>query len=192
MTERSGASREGRGAHRRPPSTDAGRASPAAAVAAVASLVLGGCIYGFSGGGGLPAHIETLAVPPVENQTTQVTLTDRLFEALLDMAQGRLGAQLASENQADAIVRAAITGYDDRALSFQAQEGRGANVFQRQVTIRASVEIYDASRDGLLWSSRSLTGIGEYAPEEESEDVGRALAIRNLIDKIVNGAQSQW
>lgn len=157
-----------------------------------AAMVLSGCLYGFSGGGGLPSHIETLAVPPVENRTTQVALTDRLFEGLLDMVQGRLGGQLASENQADAIVRTTITGYDDRALSFQAQEGQGANVFQRQVTIRASVEIYDVVRDQLLWTSNSVRGVGEYAPENESEDVGRALAIQNLIDQIVNGAQSQW
>lgn len=155
-------------------------------------LSAGGCVYGFSGGGGLPEHIQTVAVPPVQNETPQVEITDQLYQSLLEAVRGRLGAQLASEGQADAIVRATVTGYDDQALNFQAREGQGADVFQRRVTVRASVEIYDVTRDEILWSSASVTGAGEYAPEEETDAAGRLVAIQNIIDKIVNGAQSQW
>lgn len=155
-------------------------------------LLLGGCVYGFSGGGGLPEHIQTVAVPPVQNETPQVELSDRLFDALLEAIRGRLGAQLASEGDADAIVRATIAGYDDRAMNVQGREGQGAEVFQQQVSIRASVEIYDATRDEILWSSTSVTGNGEYAPGEETDEVGRRVAIQNIVDKIVSGAQSQW
>ena len=162
------------------------------AILVVSPLVLGGCVYGFSGGGGLPDHIQTVAVPPVENETPQVELTDQLFQSLLETVRGRLGAQLASEGQADAIVRATITGYDDQALNFQARQGQGAEVFQRRVTIRVNVEIYDVTRDQTLWSSSSVTGAGEYAPADETDAVGRQVAIQNVIDKIVNGAQSQW
>lgn len=158
----------------------------------VVLLSTGGCVYGFSGGGGLPEHIRTVAVPPVQNETPQVEITDQLYQSLLEAMRGRLGAQLASEGQADAIVRATITGYDDQALNFQAREGQGAEVFQRRVTVRASVEIYDVTRDEMLWSSGSVTGAGEYAPEEETDATGRLVAIQNIIDKIVNGAQSQW
>lgn len=155
-------------------------------------LLLGGCVYGFSGGGGLPEHVRTVAIPPVENQTSQFALVDDFTSQVTEAVTGRLGAQLAAENQADAIVRATITGYDDEALNFEAQEGQGAQVFQRRVSIRASVEIYDVARDRAIWSSQSVTGSGEYAPENETEDTGRRLALENLVQKIVNGAQSQW
>lgn len=155
-------------------------------------LILGGCVYGFSGGGGLPEHVRTVAIPPVENQTSQFALVDDFTSQVTEAVTGRLGAQLAAENQADAIVRATITGYDDEALNFEAQEGQGAQVFQRRVSIRASVEIYDVTRDRAIWSSQSVTGAGEYAPESETEDTGRRLALENLVQKIVNGAQSQW
>lgn len=155
-------------------------------------LVLAGCMYTFSGGGGLPERIKTVAVPPVENETPQVELTDRLYQSLLETVRGRLGAQLASEAEADAIIRATITGYDDQAMNFQAREGRGAEVFQRRVTIRASAEIYDQVRDSVLWRGGSVTGQGEYAPDQETDEAGRMLAIENLVDKIVSGAQSQW
>ncbi len=153
---------------------------------------LGGCMYGLSGGGGLPENVQTVAIPPIQNETSQFALVDAFTTQLTDAMTGRLGAQLAAENQADAIVRATITGYDDQALNFEAQEEQGAQVFQRRVTIRASVEIYDVARDRAIWSSQSVTGAGEYAPESETEETGRRLALENLIQKIVNGAQSQW
>lgn len=155
-------------------------------------VLLGGCVYTFSGGGGLPDHIETVAVPPVENETAQVELTDRLYQALLETVRGRLGAQLASESEADAIVRATVTGYDDQAMNYQAREGQAADVFQRRVTIRIRAEIYDQTREEMLWSSGSVMGQGEYAPDQETDEAGRSLAIEDVVEKIVNGAQSQW
>jgi len=163
-----------------------------AAFSLLLPLTLGACLYGFSGGGGLPSHVQTVAIPPIQNETSQFALVDEFTSQLTDAMTGRLGAQLAAENQADAIVRATITGYDDQALNFEAQQGQGAQVFQRRVSIRASVEIYDVARDRAIWSSQSVTGEGEYAPEDETEDAGRRLALENLVQKIVNGAQSQW
>jgi hypothetical protein len=37
-----------------------------------------------------------------------------------------------------------------------------------------------------------VNGVGEYAPDTESEEVGQDLALENLIQKIIDGAQSQW
>ncbi len=85
-----------------------------------------------------------------------------------------------------------LTGYDDQAMSFEAREGVGAEVFQRRVTLVASVEIVDHVRDETLWSSGSVRGTGEYAPEQESEETGIELALENLLQKIIDGAQSQW
>lgn len=166
---------------------------PAALLPLLLPVALTGCLYGFSGGGGLPSHISTVSVPPVVNETNQFALTDPFTRLLQDAIRGRLGGQLAAEDRADAIVRATITGYDDQALDFQQRgEGQAAQVFQRRVTIRASVEIYDRLREEAIWESSSVSGTGEYAPEQESEEVGRQLAMENLIQKVVNGAQSQW
>lgn len=163
-------------------------------VAAVlaAALVLTGCLYSFSGGGGLPSHIETVYVPPVGNETTRFALTERVTQGLLEAVRGRLGAQVAGEAGADAVVQVSLTSFSDDAMSFEAREGEGAEVFQRRVTVTASAEIYDQVNDRPIWSSSSLRGSGEYAPEQENQDVGVDLALENLIQKIVDGAQSQW
>ena len=44
----------------------------------VGALASGGC-YGFSGGGGLPSHMNTAFVPPVQNDTPRFTLTERIM-----------------------------------------------------------------------------------------------------------------
>lgn len=155
-------------------------------------MVLSGCLYSFSGGGGLPSHVETVYVPPVTNETTRFALTEQLTQGLLEAVRGRLGAQVAGENAADAVVEVTLTRFDDEAMSFEAREGEGAEVFQRRVSISGSAEIYDRVNDRAIWSSSSIRATGEYAPEEEIQQVGIDLALENLIQKIVDGAQSQW
>jgi hypothetical protein len=137
-----------------------------------------GC-YSFSGGGGLPSHIKTAYVEPAENQTTRFGISEVLTQQLLEAAQDRLGLMLAAEEQADAVIRVTVSRYSDQAVNFQAEEGVGANVFTRRITVTATVEILDIVN-------------GEYQPDVQTEDEGTALALENLVQKIVDGAQSQW
>ena len=99
----------------------------------VAALASGGC-YGFSGGGGLPSHMHTAFVPPVQNDTPRFTLTERMTQSLLDAVRSKLGLQLAAQDEADLIVTARITRYSDVALNFDAREGETTQVFQRRIT----------------------------------------------------------
>ncbi len=158
----------------------------------VAALAFIGCgVYTFTGGGGLPRHIDSIAILPFENQTTQFTLTQELTQALQDDVPGRLGLDFADENTADAVLRGTITRYDERAVNFQADPG-GPQVFQRRVDITVSVELYDRKEDRVIWRSSALGASGEYLPDSQSEEAGRQLAIENLVQKIIDGAQSQW
>ncbi len=154
-------------------------------------LVLAACNYGFAGGG-LPPNINDVYVTPIENRTTQFSLTDPFTQGLLDAVRSRLGVQLASRDNADAEIRAELTRYIDQASNFAGREDVGAEVFQRRVSITARVEIVDLASNEIVWSGTSVNGVGEYAPDTESEEVGQELALENLIQKIIDGAQSQW
>ncbi len=155
-------------------------------------MFAGGCgPYSFTGGGGLPGHVGSIAILPFDNQTTQFTLTQEITQALLDEVPGRLGLRPADEATADAILRGTIVRYIERATNYQEEPG-GPTVFQRRVTITISAEIYDAKEDQVLWEARSLSAFGEYLPDSQSEQEGRDLAIDNLIQQILDGAQSQW
>ena len=157
-----------------------------------ALCVLSACNYTFSGGGGLPSHVKTIYVAPIDNQTTQFALTEKFTTQLLDAATGKLGAQLGAEESADATITTTLTRYDDTAVNFASQEGVGAEVFQRRIRLSARVEIIDNTRNEIIWSGASVTGIGEYTPETELELRGQELAIEDLVQKILDGAQSQW
>ncbi|MDT8437001.1 MAG: DUF4136 domain-containing protein [Gemmatimonadota bacterium] len=160
-------------------------------VVVAAGLLVAACSYTFSGGGGLPPHVRTIFVEPVDNQTTQFPLTEQITSLLLDAARSNLGAQLGAEEDADATIRTALTRYEDTAVNFAAQEGLGADVFQRRIRISARVEIVDNVRNEIIWGG-SVTGIGEYDPDNQTELDGQEIALEDLRQKIVDGAQSQW
>ena len=151
------------------------------------------CNYTFSGGGGLPSHIETVYVPPIENRTTQFALTESFTDKLLEAIRRNLGVQLAAEAEADATIVAELSRYSDTAMNFQGVEDVGAAVFQRRVAIMAQVQIIDRSKNEIIWNGTGVSGQGEYSPADPAgETTGQDVALDNLVQKIVDGAQSQW
>ena len=153
-------------------------------------LALGGCLYGFAGGG-LPPSIKTVAVLPFDNQTAEPTLTAEVNTRVREAVQGRLGLRQASENQADAVVRGSITRYEpDLPVAYQGQEGNTPTVTRRLVQITVSVEILDQHAGKPLWQRSGLMLEGDYPPGREIE--GRTKALDKLVTNIVEGAQSQW
>ena len=160
-------------------------------LASACALVAGGCgMYSFTGGGGLPGYIDSIAILPFENRTTQFTLTQELARELNEVVPARLGLNVGNEVSADAILRGTITRYNNTATNFQAEEG-GPIIFQRRVTITVSAEIFDTKEERAIWSG-SVSGEGEYQPESQPEEEGRRIALENLTQRIIDGAQSQW
>ena len=158
------------------------------------ALALGsqGCLYSFRAGS-FPPHIRTIAVLPFENETPRLELTQELHDALLLEVPRSLGIRTAGEDVADAVLRGRITSYTTTTPSYRpSADGDRAEVLQRQVTIAVVVELLDVSRNEIIWESSGVTGQGEYLEASETEDVGRAIAIRLLRQRIVDGAQSNW
>jgi hypothetical protein len=162
-------------------------------VALVASLASSGCLYSFRAGSFPPAHIRTIAIEPFENETARFELSGELYEQLLQRLPGALGIRTAGAEVADAIVRGSVLRYDIVAPSYRAAGagGQPATVLQRQVNIAVRVEIIDLVENVVLWESSSVTAQGEFA-EGAPEDGGRSEALELLVQKIVDGAQSNW
>ena len=159
-------------------------------LASLSLLAVGGCLYGFAGGG-LPPSIKTVAVLPFDNQTAEPTLTAEVNTRVREAVQGRLGLRQASENQADAVVRGSITRYEpDLPVAYQGQEGNTPTVTRRLVQITVSVEILDQHAGKPLWQRSGLQLEGDYPPGQEVQ--GRTKALDKLVTNIVEGAQSQW
>jgi hypothetical protein len=154
-------------------------------------VTAGGCgvQYGFAGGG-LPAHIRTMAVLPFENETASPELQRELFELLRSQLRGRLGVREGAEATADAIVRGSIKTYDVDIPVGVSADPQQAVTARRKLQVTIDIEIVDQSNNRVLWQRRGLRAEGEYAEREEAR--GRRLALEKIVSDIVEGAQSQW
>ena len=166
---------------------------------AVAGLLgmpaLSGCFYGFQAGAGFPDHVRTVAILPFEigPNVTRPEIADEIFSLLLREFPRSQGLQPAGEDVADAVVRGTIRSYDVSTPSYRAgAAGEVPTVLQRQVSLTVEVQIINLVDNEILWESTNVTARGEYLEESETEDVGRAIAIELLVQRIVDGAQENW
>lgn len=156
----------------------------------LSALALGGCLYGFAGGG-LPPSIKTVAVLPFDNQTPEPTLTQEISRAVREAVEQRLGLRQSTESRADAVVRGSITRYEpDLPVAYTGEGDSSVTVTKRQVQITVSVEILDQKQGKPLWQRNGLTVRGDYDSGRELD--GRQRALEDLVVNIVEGAQSQW
>lgn len=161
--------------------------------ALLGTLLLSGCLYSFKAGSFPPPYIKTIAVEPFTNQTDRFELTNEIYAQLLKQLPSALGIRTAGAGVADAVVKGTIENYDVAAPNYRAASGgQPAQVLQRQVTITVKVQIIDRVHNVVLWENSSVIGQGEFADATQTEDVGRTQAIAVLVQKIVDGAQSNW
>jgi hypothetical protein len=157
------------------------------------TLMLGGCLYSFRAGSFPPPHIRTIAVEPFENETTRFEVTSELHDRMLRELPSALGIRSAGGDVADAVVRGTITRYDVIAPNYRASgAGQPAEVVQRQVSITVRVEILDLVENVILWEDTNVISQGEFLEASGTEEEGRAEAIEILVQRIVDGAQSNW
>jgi len=157
----------------------------------VLSLVLlAGCLYSLSGGGGLPRHIRTVAVIPFENETSNPDIPTELHLELRKALESKLGVREAPEARASAVVTGTIKKYEaDVPVGFSADPAR-ATTARRRVQVVVDVKIVDQTTGKTLFERAGLSAEGEYA--ERSEPDGRKQAIDRIVADIIEGAQSQW
>jgi hypothetical protein len=158
-------------------------------VLAVAALAACWSPYGFAGGG-LPAHIKTVAVLPFDNETSTPDLQRDVTQTLRDQLAGKLGLREAPANRANAVIRGTILRYDLDIPIGYSSDPRRATTARRKLEITVDVSIVDQASGKPLLERRGLVADGEYA--ESAELAGRAQAIAKLVDEIVRGVQSQW
>lgn len=147
------------------------------------------CMYSFAGGG-LPPGIRTMAIATFDNQTTSPDLPKELYDQMRVELQKRLGVRDAPKERADALAHGVILTYDaDVPVSFSA-DPRQAVTARRRLQLTIEVEIIDQSNGHVLFQNKSLREEADYA--ERAEDDGRRRAIAKLVQKIIEGVQSNW
>jgi hypothetical protein len=153
-------------------------------------LLLAACFpYGFTGGG-LPSHIRTVAIVPFENQTATPDIPRELTDSLRSRLHSRLGLRDASEAKANALVRGTIQRYEtDIPIGYSANN-KQTTTARRLLQLVVDIEMIDQVTGKTLWQRKGLLAEGQY--EERGEAAGRSQAIQQIVNDVIEGAQSQW
>jgi hypothetical protein len=158
-------------------------------IASVVLVFASACIYSFAGGG-LPPHIRTIAIATFDNQTASPDLPKEIYDEMRRELQRRLGVRDAPRDRADAIVTGVIQTYEpDMPVSFSA-DPRQSLTAQRRLQLTVQIEIVDVASGKVLFQNKALREEADYA--ERAEQEGRKLAITKMVQKIVEGVQSNW
>jgi outer membrane lipopolysaccharide assembly protein LptE/RlpB len=173
--------------------TSGARRARLASILAAAAVMLSGCMYSFTGGG-LPSNIRTVYVDLFDNTTPYEFLRSDVQRKLQEELPRNLGVRLAPQQTADAIVRGKLTNYDEQVTNFDPNTPGGRiTTNQTRVQLTFDAEIYDVKNDRVIWQQGGISAIGLFSREGgETADVGRRKALEDLVQKVVQGAQSQW
>lgn len=155
-------------------------------------LLFCSCNYGLKSAGGFPSSIRTIYIAPIDNKTVKSELDAQLFRELTGKLPRALGVRVGGEKTADAVLRLQITTYNDQAQNYTPGSSGTVTVLSHQVTVTVAVQIIDVRRNTYIWESSGTMGKGEYRPDTQSDEIARTKAIENLIQQIIDGAQSQW
>lgn len=162
----------------------------AALLLALVPLLLGGCLYGFSGGGGLPRNLRTVAVQPFDNQTASADVQRELLEGTRKGLRDRLSLREASEQNASVLVTGTIVRYDVDLPAGVSADPRQTNTTRRRLQLTVDIEITDQTTGRSLFKRQGLSAEAQYPEGGEAE--GRKTAIESFVSQLIEGMQSQW
>jgi len=154
---------------------------------------LPGCAYyGFTGAS-VPSHLETIAIPIAEDNTSSplTNLGRDLTNILTERFVGRTNYSLNNnETNADAVLQTRITGYSNQPTGVSGDEQATTN----EVRIRVQARYYDQLRDSTM-VDQSFTGTATYNPAEaglSGEQQAAQVALERVGEDIFTTATSDW
>ncbi len=171
------------------------RKTDAIAVLAIMLIaaVLSSCgIYTFSGAS-IPAHVTSISIPLLEDQTRsgQPSLAEDLTDQLLDQFVQRTRLVLASdEESADLLLLGNIQRYRNEPTSVTGDESAALS----RVSLQVQIVYLDQTNDSETLN-RSFSSSATYDPVEDGldgEDLAIAEAIETLAGDIFTAATSDW
>ena len=155
-------------------------------------LSLSSCGYYSFTGATIPAHLNTIAIPLVIDNSinTIPSLGDELTERLVNRFVNQTRLSLApNEEEADALLSVEIQRYNNAPSSVSGDERAARN----RVTISVSV-VYEDQVEEKELLRRTFSNFEEYDPllgiDEEVE--AAIAALENVADDVFTAATSNW
>jgi hypothetical protein len=150
---------------------------------------LGGC--GYTVGGTLPSHINTVAVPIFRNHTPEPAIESLITRAVVEAftTNGRL--KVVGSEKADAILDGEIVGYNVTSIAFD----RDANVRLYRLLVTVNLRMRDIRRNTVLFQQNDIREQADFRVQNavsqtisREETALRAAAVdigRNIVSLAV-------
>lgn len=135
----------------------------------------------------IPAHLKSVAIPVVVNETMKPGLGELLTDQLITDFNRDRSLRVTSLDKAHLIINCKITNYDRSPQSYtSAQE-----VLIWKITLSAYVEAEDKVEETFLYQGNISTFV-TYDNQSESEDTGIDRAVKKLSQEILRKVLTTW
>ncbi|MBS1262510.1 MAG: hypothetical protein MAG453_01863 [Calditrichaeota bacterium] len=160
----------------------------AAAIAILTLCLVAGCGF-YTFGGAVPGHLNSVAIPIFENQTSEFGIAEDLYDALLDEFTTDNTLKVVDLRDADSVIQGVIVRVDDVPSTFSADE----SVEEYKVTITLRVSYRDLVKDKVVWEQTvSEFGIYPFSGGRSAREQGVQEALDKLTEDILNKTVSGW
>lgn len=155
------------------------------------SLSSGGCgVYSFTGAS-VPAHLKTVAIPLVDDQSGfgEPNLRENVTRAVTDQFISDNSLQVADRSSADALLVGAITTVTDAPSVVE----QGEQVSKRRITMSVRFTFQDMKLRRKVWE-KSFSNWGDYDSGGglSQRQAGLEEAIRKISEDVLLETVSGW
>jgi len=161
----------------------------AVAVACCALFAASCGVYTFSGST-LPANLKTVDVPLFANRTVQPGIAESVTQELTTNVLSSNLLRIVPSG-GDATIAGTVLSYSNQPYSYGAAEARQVDVQSYEVTVTAEVRFTDNKAGKDLYKG-TVTGSGIYDFVNQTESDGVKLAIKKIIDQVMQNSVQGW
>jgi hypothetical protein len=150
--------------------------------------------FNYSFTGSLPSHIQKVAIPLFENNTSFSGVNQDLTNQVVDQFISDNSLQVTSESEADIVISGTIGSIIQRPAilsSGQGQQGETVESYQMVVNVRVKCE--DIKNNKVLWE-KTLSQFGDLAGGGSIDEQNSAIeeAIDKITQDILNNTLGFW
>ena len=181
------------------------------------SILFSGCMF-YSFKGSLPAHINTINIAAISNETAEFGLSEAIMSQITDQIIRENVLDIAGEDDSDSRLAITVKSVHDKPQSYTAP-GNDTGMYERveewQIKITVEVSWHDLTRDETLFE-KTFKPHGSYGTgtdistdridndneglvdDEDDDEFGLPresalrIAIEKLAEEIINQITSTW
>ena len=173
-------------------------------------IIMTSCAY-YSLAGSIPPHINSIAIPIVENQTAEFGMSESVTENILIKFNEENILRVTNEESAASVLSGTITRVTDAPYTFTKQEA----VTEYRFTVHMNIEWYDKKNEKVLlkknfsgWGAYGLSGDissdgidndgdGLVDGEDDNEfgdprEFATSVAVNKIAEDVLNEIMTSW